>query len=317
MKVSIIVPVYNVEEYLKKCLDSLIYQTYKDIELIIVNDGTKDSSQKIIDKYKKKYPSIIKSYIKENGGLASARNYGIDKSNGDYVMFVDSDDYVDTFMVEKLVDVVKQKNSDIVVCNFYRVENDTFKEMKTFNIISDNIHKTYILNCCGACWQLIKKDLLIDNNLRFLEHHYYEDIAIIPSLGMYAKRIDYINDYLYYYMIRKGSIMNQTEYKSSLEDIFDSLDTLKYEFIKNNKYDLYKEEIENLYIVHLLHAASLRFFKFKKYDQLDKIINIITINFPNWYKNKYFKNSDLKYKIVCKLFYKKRYKLLKYILKES
>ena len=134
---------------------------------------------------------------------------------------------------------------------------------------------------------------------------------------MYAKRIDYINDYLYYYMIRKGSIMNQTEYKSSLEDIFDSLDTLKYEFIKNNKYDLYKEEIENLYIVHLLHAASLRFFKFKKYDQLDKIINIITINFPNWYKNKYFKNSDLKYKIVCKLFYKKRYKLLKYILKES
>ena len=131
MKVSIIVPVYNVEEYLKKCLDSLIYQTYKDIELIIVNDGTKDSSQKIIDKYKKKYPSIIKSYIKENGGLASARNYGIDKSNGDYVMFVDSDDYVDTFMVEKLVDVVKQKNSDIVVCNFYRVENDTFKEISS------------------------------------------------------------------------------------------------------------------------------------------------------------------------------------------
>ena len=93
-KVSVIVPVYNVEKYLDKCLDSLVNQTLKDIEIIVVNDGTKDKSQKIIDKYVKDYPKLVKSYIKENGGLSSARNYGLKYAQGEYVGFVDSDDYV-------------------------------------------------------------------------------------------------------------------------------------------------------------------------------------------------------------------------------
>lgn len=317
MKVSIIVPVYNVFEYLRKCLDSLVNQSYKNIEIIVVNDGTKDSSQDIIDEYKKKYPSIIKSYIKENGGLASARNFGVIKATGEYIMFVDSDDYVETSMVKKLVNVVNKKHSDIVVCNYYRVENDNPIKTKTFATLSDDIYKNYILNCCGACWQLIKKEIFVKNNLRFLEKHCYEDIAVIPSLGMYAKKIDYIDDYLYYYIIRIGSIMNQIEYKKAFEDIFDSLDVLKNRFIDNNKYELYKDEIENIYIVHLLHAASLRFFKFEKYDQLNRIVNIIKKEFPNWKKNRYFKNSDFKYRIVCILFFKKWYKTLKLVLRDK
>lgn len=317
MKVSIIVPVYNVYEYLRKCLDSLVNQTYQNIEIIVVNDGTKDNSQDIIDEYKKKYSKIIKSYIKENGGLASARNFGVDKATGKYIMFVDSDDYIDTRMVEKLVKTANEKNSDIVVSNFYRVEDNNAIENKTFNIISDSIYKNYILNCSGACWQLIKRELFIKYNLRFLEKHFYEDIAVIPALGMYAKKIDYIDDYLYYYVIRSGSIMNQVKYKKSFEDIFDSLDTLKNRFIDNNKYELYKDEIEYIYIEHLLHAASLRFFKFKKYDQLDRIVKIIKEYFPRWKKNRYFKDMDIKYRIVCNLFYKKYYCLLKMVLKES
>lgn len=232
-------------------------------------------------------------------------------------MFVDSDDYIDTNMVEKLVRTASKKYSDIVVSNFYRVEDDKTIEVKTFGIISDNVYKNYILNCSGACWQLIKKELFTKNNLRFLEKHFYEDIAVIPALGMYAKKIDYIEDYLYYYVIRSGSIMNQVKYKKSFEDIFDSLDTLRNSFISNNKYDLYKDEIEYIYIEHLLHAASLRFFKFKKYEELDRIAKIIKEEFPKWKKNRYFKNTNIKYRIVCTLFYKKYYWLLKIILKES
>ena len=93
-KFSIIVPVYNVENYLEKCLDSLINQKHNSYEIIIINDGSTDNSQRIIDNYKKKYPKLISSYKKGNGGLSSARNYGIEKSTGEYLLFVDSDDYI-------------------------------------------------------------------------------------------------------------------------------------------------------------------------------------------------------------------------------
>ncbi|MEI3251451.1 MAG: glycosyltransferase family A protein [Candidatus Gastranaerophilaceae bacterium] len=93
-KVSIIVPVYGVEKYIDKCLDSLVKQSLKEIEIIVVNDGSQDNSQKIIDKYVKRYPDKIKSYIKENGGQGSARNYGLEKANGEYIGYVDSDDFI-------------------------------------------------------------------------------------------------------------------------------------------------------------------------------------------------------------------------------
>ena len=101
-KLSIIVPVYGVEKYIDKCLDSLVKQSLKEIEIIVVNDGTKDNSQKIIDKYVKKYPEKIKSYIKENGGQGSARNYGLEKANGEYIGYVDSDDFIEKDMYKKL-----------------------------------------------------------------------------------------------------------------------------------------------------------------------------------------------------------------------
>ena len=101
MKVSVIVPVYNVENYLEKCLTSLVNQTLKDIEIIVVNDGSTDNSQKIIDRYEKKY-SNVKAYVKKNGGVSDARNYGINKAKGKYIAFVDGDDYVDEMMYEKM-----------------------------------------------------------------------------------------------------------------------------------------------------------------------------------------------------------------------
>ena len=140
-KVSIIVPVYNVEQYLEKCLNSLVNQTIKDFEIIIVNDGTKDSSQKIIDKYAKNY-SFIKSYIKENGGLSSARNYGIKKATGEYLAFVDSDDYVTEDMYEKMYQKAKEKDFDMVVCDLNYIYPD--KKIKaTSNIKEDTTKKTW------------------------------------------------------------------------------------------------------------------------------------------------------------------------------
>jgi len=115
MKFSIIVPVYNVEDYLKQCLDSIIGQTYTNFEIIIVNDGSKDNSQQIIDEYEQKYPSLIKAFKKENGGLSDARNFGVEKVVGDYILFVDSDDYINKELLEKLNEViVRDKEPEII-----------------------------------------------------------------------------------------------------------------------------------------------------------------------------------------------------------
>ena len=127
IKVSVIVPVYNVEAYLDKCLNSLVNQTLKEIEIIVVNDGSKDNSEKIIEKYKEKYPEKIKYYKKENGGLSSARNYGLKYAIGEYVAFVDSDDYVDLKMYEKMINLANLENSDIVVAATEAIYKDQKK----------------------------------------------------------------------------------------------------------------------------------------------------------------------------------------------
>ena len=109
------------EKYIAKCWDSLVNQTLDGIEIIVVNDGSPDNSQDIIDEYVKKYPKIIKSYVKENGGQGSARNFGLKKATGEYIGYVDSDDYVELDMYEKLYNKAKESNFDIVVCGSYNV----------------------------------------------------------------------------------------------------------------------------------------------------------------------------------------------------
>ena len=114
VKVSVIVPVYKTEAYLEKCLDSLVNQTLSDIEIIVVNDGSPDNSQDIIDRYVEKYPQKVKGVIKENGGLSDARNYGLDFVSGEFVTFVDSDDYVELDSYEKTYNYAKENDLDVV-----------------------------------------------------------------------------------------------------------------------------------------------------------------------------------------------------------
>ena len=125
-KISIIVPVYGVEEYIVKCIDSLVNQTYKDIEIIVVDDGTKDNSIKLIeDNFNDKR---IKIYHKKNGGLASARNYGITKATSEYLFFVDSDDYIDKNCLKEMYETIKKDKSNLVICDYYKLYEDGKKE---------------------------------------------------------------------------------------------------------------------------------------------------------------------------------------------
>jgi len=312
MKLSVIVPVYNVEKYLEKCLDSLVNQTLKDIEIIVVNDGTKDNSQKIIDKYAKKYKNI-KSFIKENGGLSDARNYGMERANGEYIAFLDSDDYVALDMYEKMYNKAKNDLSDIVVCDCYKVFEDKTVNLASKLNYSNELDREYVITYPMACTRIYKRELF-DDNYKFTKGIYYEDLCLTPTFVVKTQKISYINEPLYYYLQHDNSIMYQKQFSSKLLDIFDVLDHVKDVFVENNIYSKYQQEIEYLYITHLLRTATLRFLTYENtIECLIRINSIIKENFPKWRKNIYYKQSSIKLKIICNLAYNRCYKLLKLI----
>ena len=247
-KVSIIVPVYNVEKYLAKCLDSLVNQTLKDIEIIVVNDGSPDNSEQIIKKYLKKYPDKIIYLKKENGGQGSARNLGIEKSNGEYIGFVDSDDYADIKMFEKLYNIGKINNSDIVITRDSTItENGNIYDNQYFNKFENKKENAFFGNM-GVCNKIYRRSLI--ENIKFKEKVWYEDLAFTIKTLINANKIDYyFDESLYYYLKRNGSTMNNSNVDRNLEILLAFDDALEY--INKNKYNKYYEVIEFLAIDHI------------------------------------------------------------------
>lgn len=306
-KVSVIVPVYNVEKYLDKCLASLVNQTFKDFEVIIVNDGTPDNSQKIIDKYTKKY-SNFKGFIKKNGGLSDARNFGIKKASGEYISLVDSDDYVASDFLKKMYEKALADKLDIVVCDTIAVYEDGREQVIKSNLrFSDDDVKNYLIAPPTGCIRLYRRSLF-ENNL-FKKGILYEDLELTPGLANKTDKIGFVEEGLYYYLQRSGSIMKMRTFNNKLLDIFEVLESNRKKL--KRKYPL---EVEYLYITHLLRSTTLRFLDYEdtlKY--LNKINDIMSKEFPNWSKNIYYQKSSKKLKLVCYLAYHKHYKLLKLI----
>lgn len=308
MKVSVIVPVYNVEQYLDKCLNSLVNQTIKDIEIIIVNDGTKDNSETIIKRYMKDNKNI-KYYKKKNGGLSSARNYGLKHASGKYIAFVDSDDYVRSDMFEKMYNKCKKEKLDIVVCDTINVYEDGTTSYRHSNLnYCDEVVSKYLIAPPMAPIRFISSKLI--NHLTFREGTLYEDLDLMPSLALYTSKIGFIEEGLYYYLQRNNSIMNQKNDNPKLQDIFSVLEN-NYKLL----YEKYPKEVEFLYIAHLLRSASIRFIKLDNYKEyLDKVLDVMNSKFPNWRKNIYYKQSSYKFKIICNLVSKRLFKILKLIV---
>ena len=303
MKVSIIVPIYNSSYYLSKCLDSLVKQTYKNIEIILVNDGSTDNSEEIINVYLCNYANI--TYIKDtNHGQGYARNLGITKATGDLITFVDSDDYIDTTMIEKLVNNLG--DSDISICDINKIINNNQLYFKNYYIYGkDQIN--FMLSHPGPVAKLYKKDVIKD--CRFLENVYYEDLAFTISVSKNINKVSYLEEPLYYYIIHDNSTMQQKEFNTKIDDIFKVMD-----YVTNELTD-YKDELEYLYIEHFLYSATLRYIEYNEgIERLNKI-NEIMLKYPNYKDNKYYKMKSIKFKLVCYLASKKKYELIKFLKK--
>lgn len=244
-KVSIIVPVYNVESWLNKCIDSLLDETYEDIEILLIDDGSTDKSGEICDKYALKNKKI-KVFHNKNQGLSYSRNFGIENATGKYVMFVDSDDYIsDKKIVEKFINILNDEKSDFIYTSYCRFNDG--KDDEITEILSIDIEKNEIKNKSGidilallieknnyhhaAYLKICNRKFLIDNNLFFKEGIYHEDAEWTPKLFYYSKKISIYSEPYYMRRMRENSIITTTNEKSIVKKINDRL-TVAYDLIK-------------------------------------------------------------------------------------
>lgn len=254
MKYSIIIPVYNVEEYLDRCLKSILNQTYSNYEVIIVNDGSPDNSDNIIKSYEKE-DKRFKGYKKVNGGLSDARNYGLKYATGDYLIFIDADDYIENNYLEKVNDVL-EKNKDIDVLKFkiklvdegenlIRMENGLNKEGVT------SFEELVKLEFLEPAWSYVYKlSFWKENNFTYLKGMIHEDFGLTPEILMKANKIYYLNSYLYNYVQRNGSIMSSNNKEKLHKKAYDMLyqydRLIKINYNKDTK--VYKSFLANALI---------------------------------------------------------------------
>lgn len=244
--ISIIVPVYNVEKYLKKCVYSILNQSYKNLEVILVNDGSTDNSGKICDELSRE-DSRIKVYHKDNGGLSDARNYGVAKANGEYVGFVDSDDYIDQYMYENLYKAIRKYNTQIAECGITRVyKNNKLRphyDGEEYSLVVDRegYLKEYLENrkvYGAAVCKLLSIDLA--KVLKFPDGRVYEDVFYTLELLKKVDKYTLISGNYYYYYIRGNSITTKT-FSSRDMDYIEIIDKIG-EYTLNN-YSKLKEKL--------------------------------------------------------------------------
>lgn len=297
-KVSIIVPFYNVENYIDKCLNSLVNQTLEDIEIILVNDGSKDDSEKIAKKYYEKYSDKIIYLEKENGGLSDARNYAFPYINGEYVAFLDSDDYIEKDMYEKMYNKAIEEKADLVECNFWWEYPNEQLESKG-RIYKDK--KDILLNARVVAWnKLIKKDLIENTKIKFPVGLRYEDVEFFYKITPHIKKLTIVEEPFIHYVQRDNSISNSQNTRT--KEIIDVLDNVIKYYKEQNIYNEYKEELEYNYARYILCSSMLRMIIIEDKKTRNETIkfawNSLNEKFPEWKKNKYLKENSLKNKYI-------------------
>lgn len=292
VKVSIVVPVYNVEKYLRKCLNSLVGQTLKEIEIIVVNDGSTDGSQKIIDEFVDNYPGKIKCLIKENGGLSDARNYGMPYCSGEYIGFVDSDDYVDTKMYELLYTNAKANRSDMVTCDYYMVYGNN--DLRRVNSRDFTSKKDMLIAPKAAAWNKIyRRKILLEHDILFPKGLIYEDTLFFAKCIPHMEKVSYVSEPLVFYVQREGSIANTQGRKT--QQIFRIFSEIVDYYKKNGFWEEYHTELE-YYCIRITFGSNLARVCRVKDKKLRKVLAIESMTklqdlFPNYKNNYYLKNK--------------------------
>ena len=293
---SIVALVYNLEKYLPRCLDSLVNQTLENIEIICVDDGSTDSAPKIIDEYASKYPNKVKAYHKKNGGEFTTRNYGLEKASGEYITFVDTDDYVEPNWAEKLYNAAKENNADLAVCGFERIDLKTNKIVSKDMTGYGNTVKTitpmddFCVFINPAPWnKIFKLDKVKD--LRFQNFRNFNDMIFLASSYSKIEKIAFVPDVLYHYYLRYDSQIHNVN-SNDVDNFKRYLLELKRLYIKENKYDDMKYIIDFMAFLHLGMSVMYRVSYDKSINMkvmLKDTIKYLDENFSTWRKSPFLK----------------------------
>lgn len=305
-EISVIIPIYNVEKYLEKCVDSVLNQIFKNIEIILVNDGSTDSSGEIMESYQTKFPAIVKGYSKMNGGLSSARNYGLERVNGKYVTFLDSDDYLDEDYLETLYNLAEMNNSDMV-CGGQRKIDAEGEILKTIRYQLDKNPDT-IFRKFHVSGKLYKREFITRYNAHFAEGKLYEDNPFNMLMLFVAKNFRLIDYNGYNQLVREGSITTKKIQAEQLpyQAIEDAVKFITGHKELCNNYEVFEYTVMSFFTYFIFQAnKSHGYLKQGKsrtsdievvLEFCDFVIKILEQYMPKYYKNRnlnVFKNREL------------------------
>ncbi len=294
-KISVIVPVYNTQKYLNKCIDSLLMQTFSDIEIIVVNDGSTDASKQILEDYAKKYPEKIKVIHTKNQGQAAARNLGITLATGEYIGFVDSDDYVALDMYEEMYQLALADDCDMVECNYAHIDEAGKKLPPCGAVRQFKDCKDMFINPFVVAWnKLIRSSVIKGNQIIFPEGYIYEDTAFYIKLVPHIKKFLFLDKVFVFHVERSESTMNVNK-SLKVGNIFSVLEDVFRYYVGNNLMQEYRYELEYFCVKILLCSSLERISKIpdKKMRNLmaKKTRVFIDYKFPQYRRNPYMKRG--------------------------
>lgn len=293
MKFSVIVPVYNVEKYIKRCIESLVQQTFKEFEIIVIDDGSTDKSIEILNQTVKRYHREVRLFRQKNSGLGAARNTGIEQAEGEYLVFVDSDDYVETSMLKKLNQYLKNQNYDMLIFNSILV-NEKGKFIQKFDMcnhiqgVYTAASKPEILTLKPAAWNKVcRKEFWIKHNIQFPKGLIYEDTAVCRILMERAASVCLCNEYLYYYVQRSSSIVRNS-LPDKMMDILTVNGQMIEAFQKNKCFQKYYAELEFIAVTTILLFILEKINETDCHSSRQKIlVDFMKKHYPKCHNNKY------------------------------
>lgn len=250
-KLTVIVPAYNVEKYIEKCLASLVNQTYKNLKILVVNDGSTDNTKQIIEKYEKEYENL-KLLNKKNGGLSSARNFGLKNTKTKYVTFVDGDDYLELNTYELIMKKIEEEKTDLGIFNFKKVYSQKIINSKLDEKIYNKNFLKYLfsksIEADIVVWnKIFKTDIILKNQIYFENRAYFEDTGFIFRYLYFIKKVSLVELPLYNYIQRENSITKKFN-PIIINSCENTYKIIKEFYIENNKYEKYRNEIEDMYL---------------------------------------------------------------------